>query len=86
MQGPAAATGRHDNDTTRGWYDTLPEQDRRNLWNYLQRSPGEPHEAVWGLIRLAWSSGAALAVTPLQDLLGLGSASRMNVPGRAEGQ
>ena len=38
------------------------------------------------LIRLAWSSGAALAITPLQDLLALPSAARMNVPGRAEGQ
>jgi 4-alpha-glucanotransferase len=79
-------TGTHDNDTTRGWYDTLPEPERRNLWNYLQRPSGESLEAVWDLIRLAWSSGAALAVTPLQDLLGLGSASRMNVPGRADGQ
>ena len=79
-------TGTHDNDTTRGWYDTLPEQERRNFWNYLQRSPGEPHEAAWELIRLAWSSGAALAVTPFQDLLDLGSAARMNVPGRADGQ
>ena len=50
-------TGTHDNDTTRGWYDTLPEHERRNLWNYLQRPPGEPHEATWELIRLAWSSG-----------------------------
>jgi 4-alpha-glucanotransferase len=81
-----AYTGTHDNDTTRGWYDTLPEAERRNLWNYLQRPPGEAHEAAWELIRLAWSSVAALAVTPFQDLLGLASAARMNVPGRAEGQ
>ena len=81
-----AYTGTHDNDTTRGWYDALPEHERRNFWNYLQRPPGEPHEAVWELIRLAWSSPAALAVTPFQDLLGLGSAARMNIPGRADGQ
>jgi 4-alpha-glucanotransferase len=79
-------TGTHDNDTTRGWYDTLPEHERRHLWNYLQRSPGEPHEATWALIRLAWSSVSALAIVPLQDLLGLGSAARMNTPGRADGQ
>jgi 4-alpha-glucanotransferase len=79
-------TGTHDNDTTRGWYDTLPEHERRNFWNYVRRFPGEPHEAAWELIRLAWSSGAALAVAPFQDLLGLGSAARMNVPGRADGQ
>jgi len=37
------------------------------------------------LIRLAWSSTAALAIAPLQDLFNLGSEARMNVPGRAEG-
>jgi 4-alpha-glucanotransferase len=37
------------------------------------------------MIRLAWSSRAALAIAPLQDLLNLGSGNRMNVPGRAEG-
>lgn len=79
-------TGTHDNNTTRGWYDTLAEQERDNFWRYLQRPAGEPHEALWELIRLAWGSGAALAVTPLQDLLALGSSARMNVPGCADGQ
>jgi 4-alpha-glucanotransferase len=79
-------TGTHDNDTTRGWYDTLAEEERRNLWKYLQRPAGEPEEAVWELIGLASSSVAAVAVIPLQDLLGLGSAARMNVPGTAGGQ
>ena len=36
-------------------------------------------------MRLAWSSVAALAIAPLQDLLNLGAEARMNVPGRAEG-
>jgi len=36
-------------------------------------------------MRLAWSSPAALAIAPLQDLLNLGIEGRMNVPGRAEG-
>ena len=37
------------------------------------------------LINLAWSSAAALAMAPLQDLLNLGNDARMNLPGRAEG-
>jgi 4-alpha-glucanotransferase len=37
------------------------------------------------LLHLAWSSQAALALAPLQDLLNLGADARMNVPGRAEG-
>ncbi len=79
-------TGTHDNDTTRGWYDLLPEHSRRNLWNYLQRPSGEPDDVPGEMIRLAWSSPAALAITPFQDLLGLGSEARMNIPGRGDGQ
>ncbi len=36
-------------------------------------------------MRLAWNSVAALAIAPLQDLLGLGAEARMNLPGRADG-
>jgi 4-alpha-glucanotransferase len=36
-------------------------------------------------MNLAWSSVAALAMAPLQDLLNFGKEARMNVPGRAEG-
>jgi 4-alpha-glucanotransferase len=78
-------TGTHDNATTRQWYEELPDDQRHNLWNYLQRPPGRSDEAAAELIRLAWSSPAALAIAPLQDLLNLGSEARMNVPGRPDG-
>ena len=80
-----AYTGTHDNPTTRGWFEELPEGQRQNVWSYLKRRAGESSEAVWELIRLAWSSRAALAIAPLQDLLNLGAEGRMNQPGRAEG-
>jgi 4-alpha-glucanotransferase len=79
-------TGTHDNDTTRGWYDSAPQHERDNLWRYAQRCPGEPQDAVWEMIRFALSAEAALAVVPLQDVLGLGSCARMNIPGRANEQ
>jgi 4-alpha-glucanotransferase len=78
-------TGTHDNATTRQWYEELPELQRRNLWSYLKRQPGDSRDAAPALISLAWSSAAALAITPLQDLLNLGGTTRMNVPGRADG-
>jgi 4-alpha-glucanotransferase len=78
-------TGTHDNATTREWYEDFPEYQRQNLWNYLGRAPGQPQEVSPALIRLAWSSEAALAIAPLQDALNLGKGARMNVPGRAEG-
>jgi 4-alpha-glucanotransferase len=78
-------TGTHDNNTTRGWYEALPEKQKQTLWAYLQRAPGESREAAPELMQLAWRSRAALAIAPLQDLLDLGAGARMNVPGQAAG-
>ncbi len=80
-----AYTGTHDNAPTREWYKELPEYQRQNFWGYLKRAPGEAGDAAPELIRLAWSSMAALSIAPLQDLLNLGAETRMNVPGRAGG-
>jgi 4-alpha-glucanotransferase len=44
-----------------------------------------PGDDPWGLLELALSSRAALAMIPAQDVLGLGSAARMNTPGQTEG-
>jgi 4-alpha-glucanotransferase len=78
-------TGTHDNATTRGWFEALPEDQRWNVWNYLKRPAGNSDEVAWELIRLAWSSVAGLAMVPLQDLLNLGAEARMNLPGSVEG-
>jgi 4-alpha-glucanotransferase len=80
-----AYTGTHDNAPTRQWYQELPDYQRQNFWAYLKRTPGEASEAASALMTLGWSSMAALAFAPLQDLLNLGAESRMNVPGRASG-
>ena len=78
-------TGTHDNPTTRGWYEELPDAERGNLWRYLKRAPGTGADAAPALLHLAWSSVAALAVAPLQDVLNLGKEARMNQPGSARG-
>jgi 4-alpha-glucanotransferase len=78
-------TGTHDNATTREWYAELPAAQRGNLWAYLKRPEGDTADVAPALVELAWSSTAALAIAPLQDLLNLGNEARMNVPGRAEG-
>ena len=78
-------TGTHDNATTRQWYEESPDWQRKNLWDYLKRPPGEGADAAPAMMRLAWSSMAAVAMAPLQDLLNLGVEGRMNVPGRADG-
>lgn len=80
-QNTVVYTGTHDNDTTRGWYTTLPEKERDLVRRYLGR---DGSDIAWDLIRLAWSSVADTAIAPLQDVLDLGVEARMNTPGKAE--
>ena len=76
-------TGTHDNDTTLGWWNSgVSEEERRAVRNYV----GACEDGInWGLIRLAQGSVASLSVVPLQDVLGLGSEARLNVPSVKDG-
>jgi 4-alpha-glucanotransferase len=78
-------TGTHDNPTTRAWFDALPDDRRQRVETYLKRSADDSGGIVWRLMRLAWSSVAALAIAPLQDVLNLGAEARMNTPGTTDG-
>jgi 4-alpha-glucanotransferase len=78
-------TGTHDNATAREWYGGLSRRSREYFWRCLKRPAGEVNEAAPAMLETAWSSPAALAVAPLQDVLNLGRPGRMNVPGRADG-
>ena len=75
-------TGTHDNDTTVGWWKCCSDRERRAAQAYLGVTDGDIH---WGLIRAAQGSVARLSVVPLQDILGLGSEARMNMPSQTEG-
>lgn len=75
-------TGTHDNDTAQGWFDHAPEAERELAASYLGC---EAHDVAWGLIRCAYTSVAETAIVPVQDILGLGSAARMNRPGEEKG-
>jgi 4-alpha-glucanotransferase len=88
-----AYTGTHDNDTVVGWFESKAgegstrsqdEIDREKSFalRYLSCSPTNIH---LGAIRSIWSSVATMALTPIQDLLGLDSSSRMNMPGTVAG-
>jgi 4-alpha-glucanotransferase len=72
-------TGTHDNDTTRGWFAALDDGAKARFCDYLGTA-GE--DAAWDLIRAAFASVAERAIVPMQDVLGLGTEGRMNVPGR----
>ena len=81
LHNSVAYTGTHDNNTTRGWFEALPDGQKQIVWNYVGRSSGEMSAE---LIRRIWTSPAALAIAPLQDLLNLGAEARMNVPGSTQ--
>ena len=75
-------TGTHDNDTLFGWYDSLTADDQRYVRRYARANRDSLHR---DFLRLAWGSVSLLACAPVQDVLGLGTEARMNVPGKAKG-
>lgn len=88
-----AYTGTHDNDTTIGWFRSVAgagstrdaeqiERERKFCLAYLDSNGKEIH---WDFIRAVQASVADTAVVPLQDLLGLGTEARMNLPNSTEG-
>jgi 4-alpha-glucanotransferase len=79
-------TGTHDQDTLRGWLESLGGEQRAFVDGEVAAAGfADPRRPWWGLIRLAFSSPAVVAMTQAQDVLGLGSQARMNDPASAGG-
>ena len=77
-------TSTHDQDTARGWLESLSPRQRAFVDSELARRGFlDRRRPWWGLIRLAFSSPARIAMIGAQDALGLGSEARMNAPGSA---
>jgi len=80
--GDIVYTGTHDNNTTLGWYESLDEHTRKQVYAYF----GNPPDPMpWMLIDQAMKSRADTAIIPWQDFLGLDGDHRMNTPGTTEG-
>ncbi|MFC1968445.1 4-alpha-glucanotransferase [Chloroflexota bacterium] len=88
----AVYTATHDHNTTVGWFTAEPgtqttqtreevEKEREHALKYVGTDGSEIH---WDFIRLALSSVASIAIFPLQDVLGLGTKARMNLPGTSQ--
>jgi 4-alpha-glucanotransferase len=77
-------TSTHDQDTARGWLESLEPRQREFVDAELARRGFlDRRRPWWGLIGLAFSSPARIAMIQAQDALGLGSDARMNAPGSA---
>ena len=86
-------TGTHDNDTSVGWFNSVAgagstrdvaqvDRERAYCLEYLNSDGSEIH---WDFIRAAMASVASIAIVPAQDVLGLDSSARMNLPASTAG-
>ena len=93
VQNCVVYTGTHDNNTTIGWFHggdigltTLEkeasEKERKRAILYTGT---DGHEINWDFIRIASMSVADTVIIPMQDILGLDSDARMNLPGTTTG-
>jgi 4-alpha-glucanotransferase len=80
-----AYPGTHDNDTSLGWWDRIDDDVREHALAVAARAGIDEQEPSWLLLRVALATPSRIAVVPVQDLLGLGNDSRMNVPGEEQG-
>jgi 4-alpha-glucanotransferase len=78
VENQVAYTGTHDNNTLAGWIEDAPEHERAHALSYLNCHKGVFVETG---IKATLKTISRLAVIPVQDLLGLGTWARMNVPG-----
>ncbi len=78
-------TGTHDHDPLAGWWEHVPDAVRRRAAAAWREAGIDEPEPAWSLLRLAYSTGAALAIVQMQDVLDLGREARFNTPGTVEG-
>ena len=81
-----AYSGTHDNNTLLGYLWETPMDIKNDIMRYCVCNPDEWNEkGCEAIIRTIMASNAGLAIFPVQDLLGYGNDTRLNVPGRAHG-
>jgi len=89
-----AYTGGHDNDTTLGWWNSSGAGDSTRTGEDVRKEKAftraylgfqDDAEMPWIMIRAVLASVADVAIVPLQDVLGLGTEARMNLPGTTSG-
>lgn len=86
-----AYTGTHDNETMLGWLWSMEMEEKTRLLKYCRYfgdnwgEGGEHSDVIRQIITTLWQTVASIAIVPIQDMCGFGGDTRMNVPGRAEG-
>ncbi len=78
-------TGTHDNNTLLGYLWELSEQDRKRMLMYCGYTDADWEKGYDSILRTMFQSHSNLLILPIQDLLGYGSDTRLNIPGKADG-
>ena len=80
-----AYTGTHDNNTLLGYVWEIGEENRKRLMEYCGYTSPDWDKGYDHIIRTLFASNAGIVIMPVQDILGYGSDTRLNTPGRADG-
>lgn len=80
-----AYTGTHDNNTLLGYVWEVDEATRERLMRYCGYTNGDWDQCYPALLRTMFASHAGLLVLPVQDLLLYGRDTRLNTPGKSDG-
>ena len=80
-----AYTGTHDNNTLFGYLWELDEDNKKRMLEYCNYHSPDWEKGYDSILRTIFASSAGLVILPIQDLLGYGSDTRLNIPGKADG-
>ncbi len=80
-----AYSGTHDNNTLLGYLWELSDQNRKDMLTYCGYNDTDWEKGFDSMLRTLYVSSAGLLILPIQDLLGYGSDTRLNTPGKADG-
>ncbi len=78
-------TGTHDNNTLLGYVWELDDDKRRKMLEYCGYTDPDWNRGYDSILRMIYASNSELCIFPIQDLLGYGSDTRLNIPGKADG-
>lgn len=80
-----AYSGTHDNNTLLGYLWELDDNTRKRMLDYCGYESSDWERGVDSIIKTIFRSSSSICILPIQDLLGYGSDTRLNIPGKADG-
>ena len=80
-----AYSGTHDNNTLLGYLWELDIDNKTRMLDYCNYHSSDWERGFDSILRALYASSSGLLILPIQDILGYGSDTRLNIPGKADG-